>query len=86
MKQNIFIPCDNRIKYQPVFRTNPNHLACASCGSTERKLGTGKEPHTASLRCGQCESVALRRRADSFITWLSKGELARIEAAQEVQQ
>ncbi len=79
MKQNNFVPCDNSITHYPVFRTNPNHLACASCGSTERKLGTGKGPHSAELRCGKCDHVALRRRTDRFIRWVAKSELTKIQ-------
>jgi len=26
MKQSYFVPCDNRITREPVFRRNPNHL------------------------------------------------------------
>ncbi|HEY9795408.1 MAG TPA: hypothetical protein V6D30_07180 [Leptolyngbyaceae cyanobacterium] len=70
MKQNDFAPCDNSITSQPVFRANPNHLPCASCGSNERKLGAGKGPHTASLRCQEC---------DRFIRWIGKSDLAKIE-------
>ena len=70
MKQNNFAPCDNRITSPPVFRVNPNYLPCASCGSTERKLGAGKGPHTASLRCAEC---------DRFIKWIGKSDLVKIQ-------
>lgn len=80
MKQlKLFDICDNSITSQPVFRTNPNHLPCASCGSTELQVGADKEPHSARRRCGQC---ALRSRAaqrSRFIKWISKSELAKIE-------
>ena len=79
MKQNDFVPCDNRITYYPVFRTNPNHLPCASCGSTELKLGAGKEPHTASLLCGKCERRDAASQRDRFIKWIGKSDLAKIE-------
>jgi hypothetical protein len=70
MKQVIFDPCDKGITFQAFFRTNLNHLPCASCGSTLRKLGIGKGPHTASLRCGEC---------DCFIRWVGKSELVKIQ-------
>ncbi len=54
----------------PVQRVSPNALPCASCGSTERKLGAGFGPHTAELRCGEC---------DCFIKWIGKSELAKIQ-------
>jgi transcription elongation factor Elf1 len=54
----------------PVQRVFPNALPCASCGSTERKLGVGKGQHTASLKCAEC---------DRFIKWLGKSELAQIK-------
>ena len=65
-------------KLYPVFqditnsvrRVSPNALPCDNCGSTERKLGAGKEPHTAALRCGKCERV---------IKWIGKVKLAKIE-------
>jgi hypothetical protein len=74
MERLIFNPCDKDIKRDAktpiISRANPNHLPCASCGSTERKLGTGKGPHTASLKCGECNRV---------IKWIGKYELAKIE-------
>jgi hypothetical protein len=73
MTKILFAPCDNRITNQPVFRANPNYLPCASCGSIERKLGAGKGPHTASLKCAEC---------DRFIKWLGKSELAKIQGGQ----
>jgi hypothetical protein len=82
MKQNNFAPCDNRITSQLIFRINSNHLPCASCGSTERRLGAGKEPHSASLKCAECDlrfAAALRYR---FIKWLGKSELAKIQGGQ----
>jgi hypothetical protein len=48
---------------------NPNHL-CSARGSTERKLGAGKEPNTASLKWAV---------GDRFIKWLGKTELAKIK-------
>jgi len=57
----------------PVRRVSPNALPCGNCGSTERKLGVGKRPHTASLKCGEC---------DHFIKWISKSELAKIQGGQ----
>jgi hypothetical protein len=74
MEKIIFNPCDKDItrdtETPTISRANPNHLPCSSCGSTERKLGIGKEPHSASLRCGKC---------DRFIRWIGKPELAKIE-------
>jgi hypothetical protein len=69
MEQLIFNPCDKDITRDAKTPTNPNHLACASCGSIERRLGAGKGPHTASLRCGGC---------DRFIKWIGKAELAKL--------
>lgn len=73
MEKLIFNPCDKDItrdaKTPTISRTNPNHLACASCGSTERRLGAGKGPHSASLRCEGC---------DRFIRWVGKRELAKL--------
>jgi hypothetical protein len=52
------------------YRVDLVHLPCANCGSTERKLGVGKGPHSASLRCGEC---------DRFIKWIAKAQLAKIQ-------
>jgi hypothetical protein len=54
----------------PVRRVSPSALPCGNCGSTERKLGAGKGPHTASLKCAAC---------DRFIKWIGKSELAKIQ-------
>jgi hypothetical protein len=74
MEKIIFNPCDKDITWDTetptISRANPNHLPCSSCGSTERKLGIGKGPHSASLRCAAC---------DRFIKWIAKSELAKIE-------
>jgi len=70
MEQLIFKSCDKNITSPPIFRTTPNHLPCACCGSSERKLGAGKQPHSASLRCAVC---------DRFIRWIGKSELAKFE-------
>lgn len=74
MEQLIFSLCDKDItrdaKTPTISRVNPQALPCASCGSTSRQLGCGRGPHSASLRCGQC---------DRFIKWIGKVELAKIE-------
>lgn len=73
MEQLIFNPCDKDTtrdaKTPTISRANPIHLPCASCGSIERRLGAGKGPHSASLRCGEC---------DRFIKWIGKSELAKL--------
>jgi hypothetical protein len=74
MKKINFNLCDKNITPQPIFRANPNHLPCSSCGSTSRRLGAGKVPGGASLRCGEC---------DRFIKWLTPGEVAKLEARGE---
>jgi hypothetical protein len=86
MEKINFNPCDNDItrdtETPTISRTNPNHLPCSSCGSTERKLGIGKGPHLASLRCAACDlrfAAALRYR---FIRWVGKSELAKIQGGQ----
>jgi hypothetical protein len=72
--ENLFSSCDKDITKAPksnlIFRLKKTHLPCAHCASTEQKLGAGKGPHTASLRCGEC---------DRFIKWIGKSELAKIE-------
>ena len=50
-------------------RGNPNSLPCPQCGSQQRKVGAGKAPHYASLRCGEC---------DRFIKWIGKSELVKL--------
>jgi hypothetical protein len=74
MDKIIFNPCDKDItrdtETPTISRANPNHLPCSSCGSTERKLGIGKGPHSASLKCGRCHS---------FIKWIGKSELTKIQ-------
>jgi len=73
MEKIIFNPCDKDItrdsQTPTISRANPNYLPCSSCGSTERKLGIGKGPHSASLRCGKC---------DRFIRWVGKIELVKL--------
>jgi hypothetical protein len=63
----------------PVQRVSPNALSCASCGSTERKLGAGKGPHTAELRCGECAMRCEKAKRYRFIKWIGKSELAKIQ-------
>lgn len=63
---------DNHITPQLIFRTNPNHLPCAYCGSTERKLGVGKAPGQSSLLC-EC---------GKFIKWISSASEVKAIAAQ----
>ncbi len=70
MKKIIFNLCDKYITPQPVFRAEPHPLPCACCGSTSRKLGVGKVPGGASLRCS----------CNKFIKWLTPGEVAKLEA------
>jgi hypothetical protein len=53
-----------------VRRVSPDALPCASCGSTSRRLGAGKVPGGASLRCS----------CNKFIKWLTPGEVAKLEA------
>ncbi len=71
MGNNFFNPCDDGITRASNQQLSRNIMPCAKCGSKERKLGIGKEPHSASLRCAEC---------DRFIKWVSKRELARIES------
>lgn len=72
--EKIFNLCDKDItrdtETPTISRANQKKLPCANCGSTDRRLGVGKGPHSASLRCGQC---------DRFIKWIGKFELAKIE-------
>ncbi len=63
----------------PVQRVSPNALPCASCGSTERKLGAGFGPHTAELRCGECDMRSAAAKRYRFIKWIGKSELAKIQ-------
>lgn len=75
MENIVFKSCDKDItKDLPLSR---NIIPCAQCGSKERKLGCGKGPHTASLRCAVC---------DRFIKWIGKAELGRIAATKGVQR
>jgi hypothetical protein len=69
MGKNYSILCNKDIT-NPVRRVSPNALPCGKCGSTKRKLGVGKRPHTASLKCAEC---------DRFIKWVGKSELVKIE-------
>lgn len=75
MKQNISIICDDDITNASNQQLSRNTIPCAQCGSKERRLGIGKGPHSASLRCGEC---------DRFIRWVGKSELARIAATKGV--
>ncbi len=71
--EKIFKPCDKDItrdtESPTISRANPTRLPCANCGSIERKLGIGKGPHSASLKCAQC---------DRFIRWVGKIELVKL--------
>lgn len=55
-----------------VSRCNPEHIPCAVCGSTQRKVGAGKAPGEASLLC-EC---------GKFLRWISKSELAKLTSEQ----
>ncbi len=79
MKQFVFDPYDKGITFQAFFRTNLNHLPCASCGSTLSSLGIGKEPHTAKLRCGECARRCEKAQRSRFIRWVGKSELVKIQ-------
>jgi hypothetical protein len=74
MEQLIFSICGNHTtrdaQTSTISHVNLNHLPCSACGSTHPKLGAGKGPHSASLKCAQC---------DHFIKWIGKSELAKIE-------
>jgi hypothetical protein len=59
-------------------RGNQSHIPDARCGSTSRRMGTKKEPPSENLRCGQCDSKALRLTAERFIKWIGKTELAKL--------
>ncbi len=85
MENIVFYPCDKDITRASNLQLSRNILPCAQCGSSEHRLGAGKGPHSASLRCAVCDRVALLRSADRFIRWIGKSELARIEAAKGVQ-
>jgi len=50
---------------KPVRRVSPNALPCARWGSTQRKLGAGREPGEASLLC-EC---------GKFFKWIGGSEL-----------
>lgn len=71
MRKNIFNLCDDDITRASNQQLSRNILPCAKCGSSEHRLGAGKGPHSASLRCAGC---------DRFIKWIGKNELARIAA------
>ncbi len=43
-----------------------NLYKCPKCNGTEAKLGDGKPPHSASLRCANC---------NRWIKWIGKAEL-----------
>lgn len=49
-------------------RVNPNHLPCNECGSTQRKLGAGRQPREASLLCA----------CGKFIKWIGGSELVKL--------
>ena len=68
MENIVFKPCDDDITKD--LQLSRNTISCAQCGSKERRLGIGKGPHSASLRCGEC---------DRFIKWIGKSELQKIE-------
>ena len=68
MENIVFKPCDKGITRD--LQLSRNIIPCAQCGSTSQKLGIGKGPHSASLRCGEC---------DRFIKWIGKSELAKIQ-------
>jgi hypothetical protein len=70
MKQlKSFDLCGNHItmdaQSSTISRVNPHALPCASCGSTERKLGAGRQPGEASLLC-EC---------GKFVRWLRGSQL-----------
>ena len=77
MRKNIFNPCDKNITKD--FKISRNIIPCAQCGAKEHRLGIGKGPHQASLRCAGCDSEALLLSADRFIKWIGKSELAKTE-------
>jgi hypothetical protein len=58
----------NSLVKKRVFRTNPNHLPCFSCGSTLRRLGAGRKAHEMSLLCG----------CGNFLGWIRGSKLAAI--------
>jgi len=70
MNKIILKLCDDDITSASSLQLSRNIISCPQCGSKERRLGVGKEPHSASLRCGEC---------DRFIRWIGKAELAKIE-------
>jgi len=43
---------------------------CSSCGSLSQRLTGGAGPHAGALRCAAC---------DSFVQWVSKAVMARIQ-------
>ncbi len=67
MENIVFNPCDKDITKD--FKISRNINPCARCGSKEQRLGAGKGPHSASLRCGGC---------DRFIKWIGKSELTKL--------
>lgn len=70
MRKNIFNLCDDDITKASNQQLSRDIIPCPQCGSMSHKLGVGKGPHTASLRCAVC---------DRFIKWIGKSELAKIE-------
>jgi hypothetical protein len=73
MKQIIFNLCDKyitKIGNATTAAINAQQHPCPQCGSQAKKLGVGKGPHSASLRCGEC---------DRFIKWISKAQLIKIQ-------
>ncbi len=61
-----------------LYRGNPRYIPGARCGSTSRRMGTGKCPPSANLRCGQCASEAQRLTAEHLSKWIGKTELAKL--------
>ncbi len=85
MERLKFKPCDKCItgtyknqelspprgyQVQGASRCNPSAIPCAQRGRTAKKLGAGKVPGGASLRCS----------CNKFIKWLTPGEVAKLEA------
>ncbi len=56
--------------FYPVTQALTNHPPCPKCGSSSQKLGEGKAPHAACLKCGGC---------DRLIKWISKAQFIKIQ-------